>query len=112
MKTETEKSANIALVIYILQAVSFFTGITAIIGLIIGYIKQPEAKGTWVASHFRWQLRTFWFGLLWSLIGVVTVVILVGYFILLANLIWIIYRIVKGWLNLNDEKPMYQDDFL
>ena len=108
MKTETEKAANIAQIVYILQAISFFTGITAFIALIINYVKQDEVKETWVASHFRWQIRTFWFGLLWSIVGVIALAIFIGVFILAANLIWIIYRIVKGWLNLNDEKPMYQ----
>jgi len=109
MKTPAEKASNIALVVYILQAVSFFTGITALIGLIVNYIKQDEAKATWVASHFKWQIRTFWFGLLWTIIGVLTMGIGIGFFILTVNVIWIIYRIIKGWLNLNDEKPMYQD---
>ena len=109
MKTPAEKTSNIALVVYILQAVSFFTGITALIGLIINYIKQDEARGTWVASHFRWQIRTFWFGVLWSMIGIISMGIGIGFFILTVNVIWIIYRIIKGWLNLNDEKPMYQD---
>ena len=109
MKTASEKAKNIALVVYILQAVSFFTGVTALIALIINYVKKDDAEQTWVASHFRWQIRTFWFGLLWSVIGLLTSVIGIGYFILVANLIWIIYRIIKGWLNLNDEKPMYTE---
>ncbi|HUW26857.1 MAG TPA: hypothetical protein VMW07_10085 [Gallionella sp.] len=93
-------------VVYILYALSYFTGITAIVGIIINYVKKEETVGTWLESHFRWQIRTFWFGLLWAVIGVATVVILVGMAILFANFCWIIYRIVKGWLNLNDGIPM------
>ena len=93
-------------VVYILYALSYFTGITAIIGIIINYVKKEDVAGTWLESHFRWQIRTFWFGLLWAVIGAATIVILVGMAILFANFCWIIYRIVKGWLNLNDEKPM------
>lgn len=93
-------------VVYILYALSYFTGVTAIIGIIINYVKQEEVAGTWLESHFRWQMRTFWFGLLWAVIGAATVVILIGFAILFANFCWIIYRIVKGWLNLNDGKPM------
>jgi len=92
--------------VYILYALSYFTGITAIVGIVINYIKQEEVAGTWLESHFRWQIRTFWFGLLWAVIGGITVVILIGFAILFANFVWIIYRIVKGWLNLNDNKPM------
>jgi uncharacterized membrane protein len=93
-------------VVYVLYALSYFTGITAIIGIIINYIKKEEVAGTWLESHFRWQIRTFWFGLLWAIVGAATTVILIGFAVLFANFCWIIYRIVKGWLNLNDEKPM------
>jgi len=93
-------------IVYVLYALSYFTGITAIVGIVINYIKQEEVAGTWLESHFRWQIRTFWFGLLWAVIGGITVVILIGFAILFANFVWIIYRIVKGWLNLNDSKPM------
>ena len=92
--------------VYILYALSYFTGITAIVGIIINYVKKDEVVGTWLESHFRWQIRTFWFGLLWALIGAVTAFILVGFAVLFANFCWIIYRIVKGWLNLNDNKAM------
>jgi uncharacterized membrane protein len=92
--------------VYILYALSYFTGITAIIGIIINNVKKDDVAGTWLESHFRWQMRTFWFGLLWAVIGAITIVIGVGFAILFANFCWIIYRIVKGWLNLNDNKPM------
>lgn len=109
MKTQAEKAANIAQIVYILQAISFFTGgLAAVVALIINYVKRDEVKETWVASHFRWQMRTFWFGLLWGIVGVITLAIFIGGFILVANAIWVIYRVVKGWLNLNDEKSMYQ----
>ena len=93
-------------VVYVLYALSYFTGITAIVGIIINYVKKDEVAGTWLESHFSWQIRTFWFGLLWAAIGVATSVILIGFAVLFANFCWIIYRIVKGWLNLNDDKPM------
>ncbi|OIR08548.1 hypothetical protein GALL_93420 [mine drainage metagenome] len=93
-------------VVYVLYALSYFTGITAIVGIIINYVKREDAAGTWLESHFRWQIRTFWFGLLWAAIGAITVFIAIGVAILFANFCWIIYRIVKGWLNLNDNKPM------
>ncbi len=92
--------------VYILYALSYFTGITAIVGIVINYVKREEAAGTWLESHFRWQIRTFWFGLLWAVIGAMTVFVAVGFAVLFANFVWIIYRIVKGWLNLNDNKPM------
>lgn len=92
--------------VYILYALSYFTGVTAIVGIIINNIKQDEVAGTWLESHFRWQMRTFWYGLLWAVVGALTFVLVVGMAILFANFCWIIYRIVKGWLNLNEDKPM------
>jgi len=104
-----EKMASlkkITMVVYALYALSYFAGITAIIGIVINYIKREEVAGTWLESHFSWQIRTFWFGLLWAAIGIATLVILIGFAILFANCVWIIYRVVKGWLYLNDNKPM------
>lgn len=92
---------------YALQAVSFVLGITFIVAVIVNYVKRSDVRGTWLESHFRWQIRTFWFALLWSIIGAITIYILVGYFILAANAVWIIYRIVRGWLRLSDRKEMY-----
>ena len=105
--TESERSAkNIATIIYALYAVSFMVGITAIAAIMMNYIKKDDVVGTFLESHFRWQIRTFWFGLLWAVIGGITTLILVGWLILFINGLWLLYRIVKGWLNLNDNKPM------
>lgn len=76
--------------------------------MIVNYVKIDDVRGTWLESHFRWQIRTFWFGLLWAVIGVISFIILVGWFVLAANYIWMIYRVVKGWLNFNAAKPMYR----
>ncbi|MBI1887640.1 MAG: hypothetical protein HYS19_04615 [Nitrosomonadales bacterium] len=90
----------------LLYAFSCFAGVTAIIGIIVNYLKKGKVACTWLECHFRWQTRTFWFGLLWAVIGASTIFISIGMTILFANFCWIIYRIVKGWLNLNDNKPM------
>ena len=88
---------------------SLRTIVTVVYALqVINYIKLSEAQGTWLASHFRWQMRTFWFALLWFVVGFITTFILIGYAIMFANVIWMIYRVAKGWLRLNDNKPMYE----
>jgi uncharacterized membrane protein len=97
---------NITLAVYALYALSYFAGITAIVGIIINYVKKDDVAGTWLEGHFRWQIRTFWFGLLWAVIGIFTIAIFIGFLILFVNYCWIIYRIVKGGLNLIDDKPM------
>ena len=105
--TDKEKSnKTLAHVVYLLLALTFVNGVTAIIAIIINYIKYDDVKRTWIESHFRWQIRTFWFGLLWSVIGAITFIIGVGLIILIINIIWIIYRIIKGWLYLNDGKTI------
>jgi uncharacterized membrane protein len=90
---------------------SFVGSVPSIIAVILNYVKRGDARGTWVASHYRWQIRTFWFALLWAIIGwalVLTVVgILIGGPVLIALTLWLIYRIARGWLRLRDRKPMY-----
>jgi len=104
-----EKLKTLTTVVYALQAASFLFGITALIAVILNYVKRDDVRGTWLESHFRWQIRTFWFGLLWGVIGGILLLILVGWAILVATGVWIIYRIVKGWLDLYDGKPMYRN---
>lgn len=97
---------NIAVAVYILQALSLFLGgVPALAGIIVNYVKLDDVAGTWIEPHFRWQIRTFWIGLLWSVIGVITTLIIVGWLILLGIAIWVVYRIVKGALALNDGLP-------
>jgi len=98
-------SKTITTAIYALQAISCLVGITYLIAVIINYVKKSDVEGTWLESHFRWQIRTFWFSLLWNVVG--ALVIPLGYSVMAANLIWVIYRIVKGWLRLSEGKEMY-----
>jgi len=105
---EAEQSAiTLTTVIYALYAASYFVGITAIVAIVMNYVKRDDVVGTFLESHFRWQIRTFWFGVFWGVLGAITFVFIIGWFVLIADGIWIIYRIVKGWLRLNDGKPMY-----
>jgi len=104
---ELKQAKNVTMLVYGLQAASFFFGITAIAAVIVNYIKRDDVLNTWLASHFRWQIRTFWFGLLWGAIGGLTTIIGVGFAVLGVAAVWIIYRIVKGWLRLNEGKGMY-----
>ena len=92
---------------------AFLTGWPSIIAVIINYVKRSEARGTWLESHFRWQIRTFWFGLLWVALCVLVVVATLGVGLLIAWLplgvvgLWFIYRVASGWLRLKDQRPMY-----
>jgi uncharacterized membrane protein len=97
---------QLTLAVYLLYAAGFFVGLTAIVAIVINYIKRDDVAGTIYASHFTWQIRTFWWSLLWGIVGGITLLIGVGFVVLLADAVWVIYRIVKGVLNLNEDKPM------
>lgn len=103
----TDANKQVTTVIYALYAASILVGVTCLVAIVMNYVKKDEVAGTFLESHFRWQIRTFWFAMLWSVVGVISLFFLVGFFVLGANLLWFIYRIVKGWMNLNDGKPMY-----
>jgi uncharacterized membrane protein len=102
-----EKLRKLAMLVYALQAASLFTGsLTLFAAVIINYVRMDDVKGSWIESHFRWQTKTFWYSLLWMVIGGVSVIFLVGWAILLAVSIWMIYRLVKGWVYLSENRPM------
>jgi uncharacterized membrane protein len=92
---------------------AFLTGWPSILAVILNYVKRGEAQGTWLDSHFRWQIRTFWFGLLWIALCLLFVVMTFGLGIIIVWLpvfivtIWFVYRIVRGWTRLGARAPMY-----
>jgi len=89
---------------------AFITGWPSLIAVVLSYVKRGEARGTFLESHFRWQIRTFWFALLWLLIAFLLAITLIGipFAFVMAGVagIWVLYRVVRGWLSLNDSKPM------
>lgn len=108
VKTPSETSLQkLAMIVYALQAVSLFTGsLTLFAGVIINYARREDVQGSWVESHFCWQIKTFWYSLLWSVIGGITTIFLIGWGILLGTFLWLVYRIVKGWVSLSEQRPM------
>jgi uncharacterized membrane protein len=92
---------------------AFLTGWPSILAVILNYAKRSEVRGTWLESHFRWQIRTFWFGLLWVTLCALFIIATLGIGLLIAWLplslvgLWFIYRIARGWLRLMEHRPMY-----
>jgi uncharacterized membrane protein len=90
---------------------AFVFGVPSIIAVVINYFKRDEAQGTFLETHFRWQIRTFWFALLWFVIGAMLFATVIGVplalMIWFGDGIWAIYRIARGWLALRDRRPMY-----
>ncbi|MBA2351856.1 MAG: DUF4870 family protein [Burkholderiales bacterium] len=89
---------------------AFLTGWPSIIAVILNYVKRDEVRGTYLASHFSWQIRTFWYALLWLLIAAVLVVTVIGipaaWLIAIFAGLWVLYRIVRGWIALAANQPM------
>lgn len=90
---------------------SFVGSVPSIAAVVLNYVKRSDARDTWLYSHYRWQIRTFWFALLWLIIASLLIVTVVGIpfgFAVLGGLtLWLIYRIGRGWMRLRDEMPMY-----
>jgi uncharacterized membrane protein len=108
-KAASEESARqLAMAVYALQAVSFLVLFSLIAGVIVNYVKREDVAGTWLESHFTWQIRTFWWWLAWLLVGLALAIVVVGFFVWFADAIWLVYRILKGWIRLSEGKPMYQ----
>ena len=93
----------------------FLFGLPSIVAVIINYVKRGDVRGTFLESHFRWQIRTFWFALLWIvlafLLSLPLMVVLVGFVTLwiaaVAIGLWVLYRVVHGWMRLGSRQPMY-----
>jgi uncharacterized membrane protein len=94
---------------------SFIGGLPSIVAVIMNYARRSATRGTYLESHFRWQIRTFWYALLWAILIVLVsapfMIIVIGFGLAIVGLwalgIWIIYRVARGWLALRDRRPMY-----
>lgn len=92
---------------------AFLSGWPSILAVILNYIKRDETRGTYLESHFRWQIRTFWFALLWLLIGAALVVTIIGiplaWIIVMVVGLWVLYRMLRGVARLMDRQAMPMD---
>lgn len=93
---------------------AFVFGVPSIIAVILAYVKRDDARGTWLESHYRWSLRTFWLAIGWGigaalatfLLFITIIGILIAWLPLLALGIWVAYRVIRGWLALKDRRPL------
>ena len=103
-------SALTGMVSAALIVTAFLTGWPSIIAVILNYVKRSEVRGTWLDSHFSWQIRTFWFALLWLAIGAVLFATVIGIpvaaILWIGTGIWVVYRIVRGWMALLSQKTL------
>jgi len=103
-------SALMGLVSSAAVVTAFLTGWPSIIAVVLNYAKRADVRGTFLESHFRWQIRTFWFAVLWTMTAIVLVLTILGiplaWLIVVATGIWVLYRITRGWLALNESRPI------
>ena len=89
---------------------AFLTGWPSIIAVIINYIKRDDVRGTYLDSHFSWQLRTFWYALLWVFVIGLLIITLIGipiaWVVAIVVGVWVLYRIIRGWMNLLSARAM------
>lgn len=89
---------------------AFVFGWPSIIAVIINFVTRDRVRGNWLATHWRWQMRTFWFALLWLLLSGVLVITLIGiplaWVVIVSTGLWVLYRVVRGWMALLDRRAM------
>ena len=102
-------AAVAAIVAHGLPVIAPVFGLIGIIAVIVAYVMRGDAAGSYVATHFRWLIRTFWFSLLWAAVGVLFFITLLGipiaWVIWLADSIWVLYRVIRGFLLLQEGRP-------
>jgi uncharacterized membrane protein len=90
---------------------SFVGGLPSIVAVIMNYARRSATHGTFLESHFRWQIRTFWYALLWAVVCGLVMVTIIGIPFAMIGLaalgVWIAYRVIRGWVALKDRRPMY-----
>ena len=103
-------SAAMGVVSSAMIVTAFLTGWPSILAVILNYTRRAEVRGSYLESHFRWQIRTFWFAVLWCVIAGLLVVTVIGipfaWLIFVATGLWVLYRIVRGWLALNEGRDI------
>lgn len=101
--SESERSS--LMLVYILQAAGFLTGISFIAAVIVNYVKRPDLVSEIAKDHCNYQIRTFWWSAGWCILSAILAIVLVGYLTMFIAVIWTAYRIIRGLTRLNDGRP-------
>lgn len=106
VNTSNSEVKNYVFIAYVTYALGWFIWFTPVVGVILAFIKRDEAQGSIYASHIDYLIKTFWVSLIGMVLGMLTILILIGWLILAATGIWLIYRVVVGLIKLNEDKPV------
>jgi len=104
MNDMTTQADSTAKIIYILYLIGVIFGLTGVIGVVMAYVNRNDAAD-WLKSHYQFQIRTFWIGALWLLIGGLLSIVLIGYLVILFWVVWLIIRCIKGMKSLDLKQP-------
>lgn len=112
MSDENKRLKNITAMVYLCQVFAFaFAGIPLLIGVAINLIKRDQVEGTWLESHFNWQIKTVWVALALFAVSGITFVFGLGFYILIFAVLWLVYRITIGWFALNANEPVSEKKY-
>ena len=106
VNTPSSDVKNYVFIAYVTYALGLFIWFTPVVGVILAFIKRDEAQGSIYASHIDYLIKTFWVSLIGMVLGMLTILILIGWLILAATGVWLIYRVVVGLIKLNEDKPV------
>lgn len=94
----------------VLIVTAFLTGWPSLLAVILNYIKRRDVRGTYLESHFSWQIRTFWFAVLWAALSGLLALTLIGipvaFIVIIIAGLWVLYRVLRGWLRLSAQQAM------
>jgi uncharacterized membrane protein len=102
----TRGTVDLGLVAYACYAAAIVFAVPVLVGLVIAYLQRPEARGTWRESHYTWLIRTFWIGLLYSVLATLLTKVVIGVLLGFLVLVWFIVRVVKGWMAYDRHAPL------
>ncbi len=102
---QERRARNYALAVYLLYGAGFFVGLTFLIGVILAYVARDGAP-PWLATHFTFQIRTFWLSIFWGVLGLVSAWLLVGLAFLAWAFILTLGRTIRGFVRLNEDRPI------
>lgn len=103
--TDRPVSTDTAKIIYILYLIGLAAGVTALVGVVMAYVNRDEGP-EWLRSHYQFQIRTFWIGVLYSIVGIILTTVLIGVLVLLFTAVWLVIRVVKGFKYLEQREPL------
>lgn len=107
---QDQQARSTAQMVYIIQAIAWFMPLLWFAAAIVIFLKRHEYRETWVESHFRWQWRTIWFGALWGGLNMVLIIMPpLMWLMALVLMIWLAFRVIRGWLRLSEGQSLYID---